>query len=78
MKVAGAILVVIGIALMFISWSLGALGWPPVGFEGVLVLTMPARLAGIALFGVGAFVAVLGMSVPRKVGDERQNRRPRG
>ena len=78
MRIVGAILLVIGVALIFISWSLGALGWPPIGFEGALVLTMPIRLAGIALVGVGALIAVLDMSAPPKIHDDRHKTGRRG
>ena len=78
MKVLGALLIAVGFMLVFVSWSLGALAWPPIGFEWAIVLTMPARFAGVASIGLGALVAVLGMSAPARTDKDEHTSKHRG
>ena len=66
MKVLGVVLFIVGAALIFVSWSAGALGWPHLGFEEAVYL-IPARPVGVGLVGAGALLTVMGLvAAPRQ------------
>ena len=69
----GVVLFIVGAALIFVSWSAGALGWPHLGFEEAVYL-IPARPLGIGLVGTGALVTLMGLVAAPKEPDQRNEK----
>jgi hypothetical protein len=67
-KILGVFLFTVGAALIFVSWSAGALGWPHLGFEEAVYL-IPARPLGIGLVGTGALMTLMGLVAAPKEHD---------